>query len=374
MGIETLVVNAPEGVRHVLTTNAANYRRPYSVTRVARPLTGSGLFLAEDADSAASAVRWCRRSRPPALACCCRIFATRVFTCCVRLKARGWPIFRKPFRKRLWRPSCAPFLNAGERRPRDIEPYGARLYRRTGRPTLIDGFARSENTFAFANGRRARFQKQWSAAIDKIISQRKASPTKADHRDLLDLLLGTQGRRNRRSAVGRRIRDQCATMFSAGSETTARLMFWASYLLAMDPEEQANVREEVAAFPPERISGLDDLQAWQRLRCLLLEALRLNPRFPKLYVSPTEPTTLAANNRRRHAGVDQPLGHASPSKILGSADRISSRSIRRKDRPVDADAGLYSLRRGTAHLHRRFVCIVGSPDLCPSAVAFTLQD
>ena len=31
------------------------------------------------------------------------------------------------------------------------------------------------------------------------------------------------------------IRDQCATMSFAGSETTARLMFWASYLLAMDP-------------------------------------------------------------------------------------------------------------------------------------------
>src|SRR5208337_5689484 len=82
---------------------------------------------------------------------------------------------------------------------------------------------------------------------------------------------------------------------------------------------------------------------------------------------------LRRTDRRRHAGVDQPLGDASPSKILGSADRISSRSIRRKNRPVDADAGLYSLRRGTAHLHRRFVCIVGSPGR-PSAVAFTLQD
>jgi hypothetical protein len=36
----------------------------------------------------------------------------------------------------------------------------------TGRPTLIDGFAGSEDTFSFANAKRARFQKYWRAAID----------------------------------------------------------------------------------------------------------------------------------------------------------------------------------------------------------------
>ena len=151
-----------------------------------------------------------------------------------------------------------------------------------GRPTLIDGFAKSESSFAFVNGRRARFQKQWSAAIDKIISRRKASPTKAGHRDLLDLLLSLRDAETGEALSDAEIRDQCATMFFAGSETTARLMFWASYLLAMDPEEQASVREEVAAFPPERISSLDDLQNWRRLRNVLLEALRLYPPVPQI--------------------------------------------------------------------------------------------
>jgi hypothetical protein len=44
LGLKTLLVNDPEGVRHVLTGNAANYRRPPVVTRFARPLGGSGLF------------------------------------------------------------------------------------------------------------------------------------------------------------------------------------------------------------------------------------------------------------------------------------------------------------------------------------------
>ena len=38
-----------------------------------------------------------------------------------------------------------------------------------GRPTLIDGFAQSENTFAFANAKRTRFLKYWRAAIDQIM-------------------------------------------------------------------------------------------------------------------------------------------------------------------------------------------------------------
>ena len=50
MGVKSLLVSDPEGVRHVLTANAANYRRPPVVTRFARPLGGSGLFLAEGAD------------------------------------------------------------------------------------------------------------------------------------------------------------------------------------------------------------------------------------------------------------------------------------------------------------------------------------
>ncbi len=47
LGITSLLVNDPEGVRHFLAANAANYRRPSSVRRVTIPLGGSGVFLAE---------------------------------------------------------------------------------------------------------------------------------------------------------------------------------------------------------------------------------------------------------------------------------------------------------------------------------------
>ena len=72
-------------------------------------------------------------------------------------------------------------------------------------------------------------------------------------------------------------------MIVAGYETTARLLFWATYLLTLDVAEQDRLRAELAAFPPERVSNLDDLLNWPRLRHVLFEALRLYP--PAAYIS-----------------------------------------------------------------------------------------
>jgi cytochrome P450 len=101
-------------------------------------------------------------------------------------------------------------------------------------------------------------------------------------RDLLDLLLAARDPETGRALEPEEVRDQTATMLAAGFETTARLLSWAAYLLALDQKEQAAVRDEVAAFPPERITGLQDLQNWPRLKCVLLESLRLYPPLPQL--------------------------------------------------------------------------------------------
>jgi cytochrome P450 len=283
MGLKTIVVSDPEGVRHVMTANAANYRRPHLVTRASRPIVGSGLFLAEGAD-------W-RRQR--------RLLAPTFTPASIGLllphfREAGLHLLRsveKSPRANLSRAFQDTALEAVLRALFSLPESGertklsdmARWYvDGPGVPNLFDAFATSESAFGFANGKRARFRKHWSAAIDALISERRASPVKTTHRDLLDLLLNLSDAETGAALSDAEIRDQCATMLAAGSETTARLMFWASYLLAMDPEEQASVREEIAAFPPERISGLADLQNWRRLRNVLLEALRLYPPLPHI--------------------------------------------------------------------------------------------
>jgi cytochrome P450 len=88
-------------------------------------------------------------------------------------------------------------------------------------------------------------------------------------------------------------------MILAGSETTARLLFWTSYLLTLDHNEQARLRAEVAAFPPERVTTLDDLGHWPRLRLVLLEALRLYPPLPLLVREPVEDDVIMGEPVRR---------------------------------------------------------------------------
>ena len=173
----------------MLTANAGNYRRPYSVTRVARPLVGSGRFLAEGAD-------W-RRQR--------RLLAPTFTPATIGLllphfRDAGLHLLRsieKSSRANLSKAFQDTALEAVLRALFSLPESGNREQLRdvvrdyiegTGRPTLIDGFARSEDAFSFANAKRARFQKYWRAAIDQIISRRKASPTAPAHRDLLDLL------------------------------------------------------------------------------------------------------------------------------------------------------------------------------------------
>lgn len=56
LGIESLLLNDPDGVRYVLTTAMDKYKRPVAAGRILAPLGGDGLFLAEGA-------RWRRQRR-----------------------------------------------------------------------------------------------------------------------------------------------------------------------------------------------------------------------------------------------------------------------------------------------------------------------
>jgi cytochrome P450 len=146
-----------------------------------------------------------------------------------------------------------------------------------GHPNLLDMLARNEAAFKFATRKRRAFQKAWFAAVDEVVAQRSRSRHDGEHRDLLDLLLAACNVETGEALAATEVRDQCATFIFGGFETTARLLFWASYLLTLDLAEQERLRTEVAAFSPERLSSLEDLANWPRLRMALLETLRLYP-------------------------------------------------------------------------------------------------
>jgi cytochrome P450 len=155
-----------------------------------------------------------------------------------------------------------------------------------GHPNILDMLAGDESAFAFATRKRRAFQQVWFAAVDEVVAERRQSCHDGEHRDLLDLLLAARNAETGEVLSATEVRDQCATFIFGGFETTARLLFWASYLLSLDVAEQERLRTEVTAFSPERLTSLDDLANWPRSRMTLLETLRLYPPVPHLVREP----------------------------------------------------------------------------------------
>jgi cytochrome P450 len=287
-GLESLLINDPDGVRHVLATAMDKYKRLVAADRILGPLGGTGLFLA-----AGSQWRQQRRMLAPmftpanvglslphfmaaALGLANRIAGAHSTNLCANLSLA----FQEATREAVLRALFSLPDSAERARITAMVRY---YLAGPGRPNLFDAFAPTTGSFGFALRSRRRFQKEWSATIDAIVSARRERRGTAASADLLDLLLAARDPETGQALSQVEVRDQCSTMIVAGYETTARLLFWATYLLTLDLAEQHRLRAELVSFPPERVSSLDDLLNWPRLRQVLFEALRLYP--PAAYIS-----------------------------------------------------------------------------------------
>jgi len=298
-GVESALVNDPQGVRHMLATNAANYVRPGMMPRMFAPVGGRGVFLAEGPE-------WRRQRRllspsftPHHVNILIPHLAAAAQDLVRDLKGRRRADLATAFQVAALNAVLRALFSLPDADERD------RLARRVrgyvtgpGRPQVFDILAASETSFGFALGGRRAFQRRWFAAVDAIVAARRDARHRGD-RDLLDLLLAARDADTGAPLAATEVRDQCATMIFAGYETTARLLFWAAYLLTLDHHEQARLRAEVVAFPPERVSSLDDLNRWPRLRLVLLEALRLYPPVPILVREPLADDVIMGEPVRR---------------------------------------------------------------------------
>jgi cytochrome P450 len=293
LGVDTLLINDPEGIRHVLSSNAANYRRPMPIIRVVRPLIGSGVFLAEGEE-------WRRQRKilspsftPSSTNLLLPHFHDAAEHLLRAVAGRCEVNLSQAFQDTALEAVLRALFSKPESSLRDHLSGMIRAYAAgSGRPALLDGFAKSETAFAFAARGRRRFQAEWLGAIEAVVSERKASRNAGAAKDLLDQLLEIRDADTGEALSDEDVRDQCGTMFFGGSETTARMMFWASYLLAQDTQTQSLLRAEIGAFAPERVAKMEDLQNWPLLRNVLLEAMRLYPPVPHILREAVGPDTV----------------------------------------------------------------------------------
>ncbi|MGZ3399683.1 MAG: cytochrome P450 [Caulobacteraceae bacterium] len=282
-GMHTLMVNDPEGVRHVAAGDAKGlYHKSITTRRLVRPAAGEGLVLAEGAE-------WRKQRRVLAPA----FTPNNVNLFIPHFKAAAEALLSdlgKTPRHNLALAFQETALDAACRalfsmpiggRGRRLAKLARAYVKGPGRPMIWDSLAPSEGFLSFLTPGRALFRRRWLKEVRGIVAERRAQERDPDRpADLLDLLLQSRDPDSQAEMTDEEIRDQVSTFIGAGFETTARVLFWTLYLLSLDKAEQQRLREEIAAFPPDKVQVLANLQQWPRLRAVLLESMRLYPPAP----------------------------------------------------------------------------------------------
>lgn len=118
-----------------------------------------------------------------------------------------------------------------------------------------------------------------TAVLDEIvyrmIAERRRSG--ADTGDLISMFLRAEDEETGERMSDRQVRDEVATLFIAGHETTALALSWAWVLLAQHPEAEARLHAEVDRVLGERPPSLADLPNLAYTELIVKEVLRLYP-------------------------------------------------------------------------------------------------
>jgi cytochrome P450 len=102
-----------------------------------------------------------------------------------------------------------------------------------------------------------------------------------DRGDLLSILLQAQDADDGTTMTDRQVRDEVMTLFMAGHETTAVALSWTWYLLALNPEADARLAEELRTVVGDRAPSVLDLPRLKYAEMVISESMRL---YPPAYV------------------------------------------------------------------------------------------
>ena len=290
----SFILNTPDAIRHVLVDNYENYTRTPAGIRVLRPMLGEGLLIAEG-----RAWKHQRRTLAPA-------FTPRAVTSLVphmvavtdetiaKLRTVGSaPIdLREAMQRMTLEIAGRTMFSFGMDRHgpvlRDfVMEYGERLAHPHFLDMLLPLGWPSPQDFS-----RARFRKRWTQFVSQLMAERRAAGKNegAPPRDLFDLMGAARDPETGEAFSDEQLGDEVATMILAGHETTATALFWALYLLALDPATQDAVAAEVAST---NVDGGLEIERLKFTRAVVDETMRLYPPAFLIARAATAPDTIA---------------------------------------------------------------------------------
>jgi cytochrome P450 len=275
-GRGSFILNTPDAIRHVLVDNWENYTRTPVGLRVLRPMLGQGLLIAEGR-------AWKHQRRTLAPAFTPRAVSTLVphmiaatDEAIAKLDAvSDAPVdLREAMQRMTLEIAGRTMFSFGmERHGAElrafVNEYGTRLASPHFLDLLLPLSWPTPQDFA-----RARFRKRWTKFVAMLMAERRAAGKNdnAPLRDLFDLMDAARDPETGQAFTDEQLGDEVATMILAGHETTGTALFWALYLLALDPATQEQVAAEVRDA-----GGVLDIDRLKFTRAVLDETMRLYP-------------------------------------------------------------------------------------------------
>lgn len=271
-----VIANAPDHVRHVMLDNAENYVRSTLSRRLLEPGLGKGLLTTHGAT-------WRRQRRTMAPAFAAKriaAFAPAMVDAAERL-VEDWrlvpPTATIDVAEAMSGLTLAIISEAmfSVRVDPEIALIGqaVSVYQSAIRPSPLDLLGFPEWFPRPAVGRARKIFAESDRVIWRLIEERRRH---GGPDDLLAMLLAVPDGDDA-PASAQEVRDQVATIFTAGHETTANTLAWTFYLLSQHPADLVRLEDELDRVVGDRSVTAEDVPNLPFAKMVIEESMRLYP-------------------------------------------------------------------------------------------------
>jgi cytochrome P450 len=279
---DMVVLNHPRHAQHVLRDSARKYGKGGEILEFARTFLGNGVFLSEGDF-------WLRqrrimqpqfhRQQLAALTAMMVKTIDEVLASWAPAATTGKPFVMLPALSQLTMRTAVTTMFGAAVTEQEIDRIAKELQFMLGY-ILLGAVTQHLPAWLPAPGRR-RYQQtlaNYDQLIYRIIAEGRQQQAQAQQgNQLLALLLNAVDEETGESMTDRQLRDEVATLFLAGYETTSLALSWTIELLAHHPDVLARLQAEIDQVLGGRLPAFADLMQLSYTRMVLQEALRLRP-------------------------------------------------------------------------------------------------
>lgn len=303
LGRQIVLVNTPEAIKYVVTVRKENFeRKSPQMRRALEYLLGDGLFISDGAtwqSRRALVSDIVHKNRVPGFGPVMERSAGELVARWAG-KPQGGPFDVLPEMARLTAEIIARsvFGNQLDAASADAVTDGFTRYQ-----ALIDsvnigyflGF--DEGLPVLRTPRLRRAVRDIHRIIEQVVEDHLAGH--GDDNSMVELLLERQRRNPEHKLDVAALRNEAATIFMAGHETTAATLTWAWYLLSNAPWVEKVLHEEIDRICGDRPPAIADVPNLQWCRAVIEETLRLYPPVPFLARQASEADSIAGVHVKR---------------------------------------------------------------------------